>query len=129
MKIIKSIGLSEINLGPWEGKTVEDVKTKNPEQYEYFKSRQDLFSLKGAETFAEVQKRVVSEVKKIIDNNEGKTMLAVSHGIAIKTAEIYFRNMQLSGLQDAKVLENGKFLIFRKENNEITVTDDISILP
>ncbi len=56
-------------------------------------------------------------------------MLAVSHGIAIKTAEIYFRNMELSGLQNAKVLENGKFLIFRKENNEITVTDDISILP
>ena len=128
LEIIKYSSIQEINLGPWEGKTVDELKDLNPEQFENFRTRQQQFSLEGAETFLDVQERVVSGVKTILNNNEGKTVLAVSHGIAIKTAEIYFKKMKLSDLQNTKVLGNGNFLIFTKKDNIITVSDDISIL-
>ena len=128
LEIIKSENLKEINLGPWEGKTLEEVKNNDPRQFENFRRFQDRFFLEGAETFSSVQKRVVSEIKSILEKNKGKTILAVSHGIAIKTAEVYFKEKNLSDLYRTPVLENGKFMVLRKTDSGITVSDDISLL-
>ncbi len=56
--------LKEIHLGDWEGQKHEDIKISNREQSDNFFFNQDKFNVKGAETFYDLQKRVV----KVLDD-------------------------------------------------------------
>ena len=128
LDIIKRDSLREIHLGPWEGKTMEDVKVSYPSEYNYFWNRPDLFKLEGAESYYDLQKRIVNEINALINDNTGKTILVVSHWIAIKTAAAYYRSVNLSKLKEMFNLPNGKFFVLVKDNNSLLLTDNISVL-
>lgn len=127
-KIIKRDNLREINFGPWEGRTKKEIKISDPSEYYNFMNRPDHFSLNGAETCIDVQKRIVSEINNILDKNTGKTILVVSHGISIITAALYFSGLSLSDLSSSFTLSNGEILIIKKEGEKITVSKDTNLL-
>ena len=128
LDIIKRENLREIFLGPWEGKTMEQIEISYPEEYEYFWKKPDKFSISGAETFYELQKRIVAEINNIINENIGKTVLIVSHWIAIKTAAAYYKSIDIESLNCLFNLPNGKFLVMIKGKESILLTDEISYL-
>ena len=121
IEAIEVHNLKEINLGPWEGKTKEETKKSHPEEYANFWSKQDEFSLHGAETYSQLQNRIVSELKTIISKETNKTILVVSHWIAIKVAVAYFSSIPISQLSSVPDIENGGFFTLIKEGNTISV--------
>lgn len=127
-KIIKRDNLREINFGPWEGKTKKEIKSSDPCEYYNFINKPDQFSLNGAETCFDVQKRIVSEINNIFENNTGKTILVVSHGISILTAALYFSGQSLSDLNSSYTLSNGEILLIKKDGKNITVSKDSNLL-
>ena len=118
---IKSNNLKEIGLGPWEGKTKEETKISHPTEYDYFWNKQHEFSLSGAETYQQLQERLVSELKNIFEEEKHKTILVVTHWIAIKVVMAYFTSTPLNVLSSLPDLGNGKFITLLKEGEQISV--------
>ena len=57
--------IAEINFGQWEGMTFEEIP--------------------GSETFADAESRTMDFLNELINANDNKTFLIVSHGAAIRT--------------------------------------------
>ena len=90
--------LREINLGPWEGKTRQETAISHPDDYRAFWERPDLFNLPRADTFLELQNRMVDELEFIFANGKNKNSLVVSHWIAIKVALAHYSSTPLAHL-------------------------------
>lgn len=116
-----SDNLKEIDLGPWEGKSREDLLKSHPVAYHHFWHRQDLFRLAGAESFHQLKMRVVGELDALFARERGKSVLVVSHGMAIKSAIAHYTGTPLEKMADVPILENGHFLTVRKTNGSVTV--------
>ncbi len=81
--------LREMKLGTWEGKTFEEVELE--ESARIWREAPSKWKIKGSETLSEVQKRMVETVKTYMKEN----LIIVSHGIAIATLLLYFKNLPL----------------------------------
>ncbi len=129
LNLVYNNNLKEINLGPWEGKTKEETEFSDPEEYLYFWKSPERFSLPGAESYTELQQRMVNEINRIFEKDHGKTVLLISHWIAIKTAVAYYNSIDISLLNKSINLSNGKFLILTKTDNSVSCTQNLSVLP
>lgn len=72
--------LREINLGVWEGLTLEEIEESFPE--DLVKRSEDIkdFRIINGESFSDVKKRVIPKLKDIIEGNVSKRILVVAHG-------------------------------------------------
>lgn len=77
--------LREINLGVCEGMSFGDMRKLDPVQMDYFNNDPEKWHCEGAETFAECTERMLSVVTGIAEENDGKTVAVVSHGMAIRS--------------------------------------------
>lgn len=114
--------LKEIRLGPWEGKTKEATQQSHPEEHDNFWNKPHRFSLGGAESFLQLQQRLVLELKAIFNNECGKNVLVVTHWIAIKTILAYFTSTPLSQLSNMPDLNNGELMLLISNDNAIQVS-------
>lgn len=71
-------GLMEINMGSWEGLTMNYVKSNFSELYEKRGEYIDTFAPPGGESFKQLQERAVKAFKYITENVEGNAVI-VSH--------------------------------------------------
>ena len=72
--------LREINLGVWEGLTLEEIEESFPE--DLVKRSEDIkdFRIINGESFSDVTKRVIPKIMGIIEDNAGKRILVIAHG-------------------------------------------------
>jgi broad specificity phosphatase PhoE len=87
--------LREIYLGEWEGQLYSDVKLSHPEPHQHFWEDPSSFALTGAESFYDLQTRAVNAVENIVQENEGRTILIVSHGAFIKALLCHYEGRHL----------------------------------
>ena len=77
--------LREFGYGRWEGKTHPEIQEADPDLYAEFRQRREDFAPPGGESLRDVVDRIdmfVSRVKQ--DQVEGKTLLVVGHGGALR---------------------------------------------
>jgi len=123
-KDIKAIILDEIkelNIGPWEGISQDDTKQSDPEEYHNFWKAPDYFALEGAETFFELQNRVVLALNNIFEKHVGKNILVVSHWISIKVALAHFSTTPISKLSSMNNPKNAEVVCLHKMGNEVSI--------
>ncbi len=86
-------GLKEMNFGDYEGRITEDVMKENPDWDISAIMRGNLeMRAPNGETLGEVRKRVNSAMKDILEENEGKSILIVGHGITLKAILAFFND-------------------------------------
>ena len=76
--------LREINVGPWEARFFADILYEQPREVEQFLVRAEEFYIEGAERYGDVRRRAVAALTRIAEENEGKTVAVVSHGVTIR---------------------------------------------
>ncbi len=113
--------IKEINLGPWEGKKQEETSLLYAREFDNFWNAPELFDLNGAETFKELQNRVIKGLNYIFTTHEGCNVLVVSHWISIKVALAYYKNLPLSFLPNIQNPKNAELLCITKSNSQIAV--------
>jgi len=113
--------LKEIHLGEWEGQKHEDIKISNREQSDNFFFNQDKFNVKGAETFYDLQKRVVKVLDDIFLKHEGQTVLVVSHCMSIKVALAYYCDIKMNELNKINNPKNAELIFLEKEKDVIRI--------
>lgn len=121
LEVIISNNLREINLGPWEGKTREEIAQSHPDEYKMFWGEPDAFVLSGAETFQALQRRVVEGLEHIFSKGENNNILVVSHWIAIKVAIAHYTSTPLSLLSSIANLGNGTFLRLTRRGDDVSI--------
>lgn len=98
INIIDSDALREINLGIWEGRNQQEVKDSYPEQYDHFWNDPDEFHVQESESFKDVSERVVGQLNQIIDEHQGKSILIVTHSVAVKLIMAHFESRSMKDL-------------------------------
>lgn len=76
--------LREMDLGPWESKFFGDLRKTEPEALRAFINDMDSWHVEGAETCRDVADRIYPCFVRIAEENDGKTVAVVSHGVSIR---------------------------------------------
>ncbi len=111
--------LSEMHLGSWQGKTPNIIRQNYPQEFFCFLNDPHKYYLQGAESFIDLQKRAIFEIKQIFNRNQGKNILVISHGLVIKVILSYFSSNTRATLAGVKVPENGSYITLQKSNGQI----------
>jgi len=119
LEAVTATDLREINLGPWEGKTQDETALLFPEEHLAFWQKPDEFNLVGAETYKELQNRMVTTIESIFISEKNKNILVVSHWIAIKVVLAHYTSTPLSQLSEIANPENGALLCLSKRSKGI----------
>ena len=83
LEIRTDIRLREIDMGPWEGQFFGNIRRNYPEKLKDFLTDRRTWKVEGAETFPEVQRRMLDAVGEIAARHDGETIGITSHGVAI----------------------------------------------
>jgi probable phosphoglycerate mutase len=89
--------LREINLGQWDGLTVEEVKTRFPGEWQKRGSNIAEYRPAGGESFADLSKRVVSAFESISDDSEG-VIVVVGHAGVNRVVLCHVLGMPINNL-------------------------------
>ena len=122
----------EMCFGDYEGKITDEVMKENPnwDISLIMKGNTELAAPNG-ENLSEVRFRVTKAMNKIIEENRGKTILIVAHGITLKAIMYYFNdkdvNSEVMGqatLTKINVDENNRFNIeFKNDDSHFTIKE------
>ena len=97
--------LRELNIGPWEQRFFGNICHEQPELARQFLEDSEHWHLEGAETFGEVRTRALTELRRIAEENSGKTVAVASHGVTIRCI--------MSGITGIPLSDNVRLPIFR----------------
>lgn len=90
LSIETSEDLCEMNFGKYDGMKWEEVNKINPKIHEDHVKTNEIKGIEGQETSKEVAIRMDHYIRSKAKENEGKTILISSHGVAI---EAFLRNI------------------------------------
>lgn len=78
--------LREICLGDWEDKPWGLIAEIDGDRYGLFSKADETWSVEGAETFQDVQRRMKAALTELAEKHDGETIAVFSHGMAILNA-------------------------------------------
>lgn len=87
--------LKEIDVGPWQGRTVEEILEEMPIQYNNFWHHPDKFELEGVEPFKDVQARAAEFIEMILSRHAGGKILIVAHAIVLTAMLNYLQGRDI----------------------------------
>ena len=86
LEITTHDGLREINVGIWEGKSQDEIKSLSTENhYNFWNVPSKYIPTEGGETYRQMLDRSFNAISEIIKSNEGKNILIVTHTITVKS--------------------------------------------
>ena len=120
-------GIIELNGGEMEGRTMEENMALYPKAVENMFSAPALFAAPGGESMRQVYDRVSRAMLEIAVENEGKRVIVVSHGCAIRAflhfiTGLPFEEMGRTGVSNAAISkfvydpQTGKFSTLYRED-------------
>ena len=130
LPIVQLDDLCEMYFGDYDGWKWEDVNKINPEIKHRQNEINEISGIPNQESMEETAERMYKCVKKICDENEGKTILICSHGVAIeafirKITQIPF-NKEMEKYSQRNVALN--VLTYNNEQFTIDILADTSFL-
>jgi probable phosphomutase (TIGR03848 family) len=98
LEIITREGLTEIDYGEWQDRTLKSLARLKI--WRLLQYRPSLFRFPGGESFAEAQHRITQEIDAICAEHDPKhVVVCVSHADPIKLAVAYYAGMPLDSFQ------------------------------
>ena len=76
--------LGEMRIGAWEGMFAGDIAAEYPELWKTWRTNPGDFRMPGGESLGEVRERAIRAFGVIMDESEGKMVLAVTHDVVVK---------------------------------------------
>lgn len=132
IEVITNDGLMEMCFGDYEGRVTDEVKNENPnwDINLIMKGNTTLVAPNG-ENLEEVRHRVAKAMDKIIEENRGKIILIVAHGITLKALMYYFKDEEVNSevmgqatLTKINVDQENNFDIeFKNDSSHFTVKE------
>lgn len=131
IEILVDEDLKEMNIGSWQGKVLDEIRIKSPQEYHNYWNEPHLYvGNNGGENFYQVQKRAISFIDNIIHERKYNNILLVSHGDTIKSIITYYQNKPMDLLWDPPLIEATSLSLLEIDSDKIRVlfSGDISHL-
>lgn len=84
LTVIARKELREICVGEWEGVPFDTVVKKYPDTFKRWREKMYDSCAEGGESMRELNERILTEVTRIAENHDGKSVAVVSHGTPIR---------------------------------------------
>lgn len=108
--LVPEKGLREMNLGPWDGKFISQIRETMPEEYE--KRGQNLMTYKmghGSENFFDLQYRVVKNLIQILKQDPSEDVIITAHSGVLR---VICNNLQGKDVSESwNKMKNGEIRI------------------
>lgn len=119
----------EINFGIWEGLYNDKIGLEYGEEIYLWRKEPEKLKIEGGETLKEVQLRAMEELESVMNMNQDKNILIVSHGVTIKTMILGILDMNLFYFKNLTIDNVSLTIIeFREYNKVLKVLNDTSHL-
>ena len=139
--VIKEPLIKEIYGGLWENKLMPEIDKLYHEDYQVYKTTIGLARCTGGESLAELQERALKGMKKIAEDNDGKTVFVATHGGVLLALISAWMGLPLAKMHETPpatnssitevVYENGEFKIekysFDDHLGELKVENDMHL--
>ncbi|HOO57363.1 MAG TPA: histidine phosphatase family protein [bacterium] len=96
-KPVPEEAFNDLDFGRWQGLTLSEVEETEPELLHRWQSEPQSVRLPGGESIEDVSARSVAALDKLVEENEGKNILIVSHRVVIKLLSLHMLGMPVSG--------------------------------
>lgn len=100
LPIIKDTDLREISAGFWEKVPFDDLPRLFPDSYGTWLRDIGNACCDGGESVMQVQKRIVSAVKRIAEDNDGRTVFIFTHATPVRLFAAYCKGMDSDGVKE-----------------------------
>lgn len=108
--------LREINLGEWEGKTLEEIKDFYPNQHKHFWENPALYEPVGGETFEQLNKRAIKVLNYIISKHNNGNILVITHSVILKSLLMHVKGNSLKDLWAPPFIHDTSLSILEIDN-------------
>jgi probable phosphoglycerate mutase len=106
LHIITYDALREIDMGDWEGKTIDEIQQMDTQSLDTFwRKPTEYVPTNSGESFYDLQSRVVPALNEIIARHPDQTIMIVSHGITLKLMLTHFEQRPLASLWDPPFIQ------------------------
>ncbi len=124
-----SEALIDIDFGVWEGISLVEAQRRFPHEYEVWKYRPDIVNIPGAETLADVRRRLDTVLKDVYNESKSASVALVTHGSIIKVLLCIFLGIDNSHFWRIKQ-DNAAINVvaYRKNSTKIFLMNDTSHL-
>lgn len=126
--VIKEPLIKEIYGGLWENKLMPQIDKLYHDDYQIYKTTIGLARCTGGESLAELQTRALAGMKKIAEENDGKTVFVATHGGVLLALISAWMGLPLAKMHETPpatnssitevVYENGTFKIAKYSFDE-----------
>ena len=122
--------LREVGMGVWEGRPWQELGMEDPEQMYCFNRKMEDWHVEGGETIRQVLDRFLPALRKIAEDNDGRTVAVVSHGMVLRIVLGTLQGMTMEQLNATHHGDNTNVSLVEYENGEFRVvfTNDNSHL-
>ena len=132
LPIQKRKDLREVDVGRWGGHYFDSIKDEFPEDYALYKKDFSTFTYPGGESCGDVRKRAEEAIAEIAKENDGKTVMIVSHGGVLRVLRCVWTGHGLEDLQDMPRLLNASITVADYEDgkacfHEINYTEHLDV--
>ena len=106
LEIIKDSGVREIFAGEWEGTSFDELPVLYPEEYARWREDVGNAGCNGGESVAELMERIVTNVERIVKENEGKTIAIFTHATPIRVIKTAWDGLALDDMKNVPWASN-----------------------
>lgn len=121
LEILTDKRLREINMGPWEGQFFGNIYRNHPDELKLFLTDRRAWKVEGAETFTDVQNRMLEAVSEIAARHDGEVVGITSHGVAICCLMTAVLNAPMEGEGVVPIYRNTSVTHLFYENGKFSV--------
>lgn len=116
--------LKEINGGDWEYKTHEYIAMHWPKEYIVWQEDPGFHQMPNGDSVESLQKKLITAVNNIIEQNQGQTVCLMTHGVSIRLLMCYFHGLKLEDVKTVKWCNNTGINIIEHDN----LTKELSVV-
>ena len=129
LSLIKDEDLYEMDIGPWDGKTTNEIKRDDPGRFKDFSKSPELFrpNPEKGESFKDVQNRVLSFLTRIKKDHENQTILVVSHTAVLTLMMCHFKRKNIKDFWDPPIIQNASLSLVHIQHEEVSIELDADV--
>ncbi len=118
LSVIPERGLRETDVGRWTGRTYEEVQESESEYMARHRADPDV-PCPGGECHRTVYNRVIGAVKRLLAENEGKTVVVATHAMPARCIEAFSAGHGIEQIREHRVAPNASIRIYTYENSRL----------
>lgn len=116
INVEKDIGIREIDGGKWEQMMYADIRKTYPDEYGVWMNDLGNAVCVDGESVIDMAARVEKTIHRIVEENDGKTVVVVCHGTPIRALSCIWRGVDIHDMQTVDWVANASISVVEYEN-------------